>query len=132
MPNSASNRQADAPTASDWASLVDLQREHAAEIRVIKTGYNHLTQQMAEITVTLHAQDRRIEENAKQLAAIAGNVETNTKMTGEALSMLQDVRDAVTAASVLSKAGKYLAGMVLTGSAVWIAIKDFINFGGKP
>lgn len=122
----------ESPTASDWGALVDLQREHAAEIRVIKTGYNHLTQQMAEITVTLHAQDRRIAENATQLAAIGSSVEANTKMTGEALHMLQDVRDAVTTATVLSRAGKYLAGIVLTGSAVWIAIKDFINFGGKP
>lgn len=131
MPNTASNRQADAPSHSDWAALVDLQREHAAEIRVIKTGYNHLTQQMAEITVTLHAQDRRIAENATQLQAISDDVGATKKMAGEQLSMLQDVKDAVTTATVLSRAGKYVAGLILTCSAVWLALKDFINWG-KP
>lgn len=132
MSSAAANRQSDAPTSSDWAALVDLQREHAAEIRVIKTGYTHLTQQMAEITVTLHAQDRRIAENAQQLAGIASSVDTNTKMTGDALSLLQDVKDAVTTATVMTKVGKWLATLVLTGSALWIAIKDFVNIGGKP
>jgi hypothetical protein len=119
----------EAPSHSDWAALVDLQREHAAEIRVIKTGYTHLTQQMAEITVTLHAQDRRIAENAQQLAGIASSVDTNTKMTGDALTMLADVRDAVTTATVLSKAAKWAAGAVITGAAVWLSIKDL--FGVK-
>jgi hypothetical protein len=126
MPNSTRD---DTPSRSDWAALVDLQAEQAAEIRVIKTGYTHLTQQLAEVTVTLHAQDRRIAENATQLASIAASVDANTKMTSEALQMLGDVRDAVTAATVLSRVAKWAAGALITGSALWLAVKDI--FGVK-
>lgn len=131
MPNSAQNRQLNAPTHSDWAELVEMHRDQAARIRVVEAGYRHITEQVAEITVTLHAQDKRIEENAKQLTAIGAALEANTRMTADALVMLKPIQEYVTTGTVLSRAGRWLAGLILTCSAVWIAIKDFINLG-KP
>lgn len=131
MPNSAQNRQLDAPSGSDWAELVEMHRDQAARIRVVEAGYRHITEQVAEITVTLHAQDKRIEENAKQLTAIGAALEANTRMTADALVMLKPIQEYVTTGTVLSRAGRWLAGLILTCSAVWIAIKDFINLG-KP
>lgn len=132
MPNTAGNRQLDAPTHSDWAELVEMHRDQNARIRIVEAGYRHITEQVAELTVTLHAQDKRIEENAQQLAAIGTGLQANTKMTGEALVMLKTVQDYVTTGTVLSRAGRWLAGLILTCSALWLAIKDFLTIGGKP
>lgn len=119
------------PSQSDWADLFDLQRVHAAEINVIKTGYTHIVQQMAEITVTLHAQDRRIADNATQLNGIAAALDANTRLTQTGNTMLSDVRDAITTATVLTRVIKYVGAAVLAGSALWLALKDVFNWG-KP
>lgn len=115
------------PSASDWDALFDLQREHAAEIRVIKTGYTHIVQQMAEITVTLHAQDKRIEDNARQLADIGTALDTNTRMTQAGNSMLADVRDAVTTTTTLWRVAKFLGAAVLGVCALWLALRDALK-----
>lgn len=115
------------PSASDWAALFDLQREHAAEIRVIKTGYTHIVQQMAEITVTLHAQDKRIEDNARQLADIGTALDANTRMTQAGNSMLSDVRDAVTTTTTLWRVAKVLGAAVLGVCALWLALRDALK-----
>lgn len=125
MPNSQQQRPA--PTPSDWADLVELQSEQASRIRIIETGHSHLIQQMAEITVTLHAQDRRIEENAKQLAAISEGVQRTTQMGAEQLAMLQDVKEAVITAHALRRLAKGLAGLIITGAAMWLALKDLLG-----
>ncbi len=130
MPGSIPKHEA-MPTASDWGALFDLQREHAAEIRVIKTGYTHIVQQMAEITVTLHAQDRRIADNANQLSSIESKMDRNNSMTEAGNAMLSDVKDAVTTAAVLTKVAKFAAAAILTGSALWLALKDVFHWG-KP
>ena len=129
MPNANQREQ---PTPSDWAALVEVQREQADEFRIIKAGYKHFVEQMAEITVTLHAQDRRIAENAKQLQEIGEGVKQSAKMGGEQLALLQDVRDAVTTATALSRAAKWVGGLVIATSAVWLAIKDLFVGGKHP
>lgn len=104
----------------DLQALADAHKQHVDQIRAVAAGHALLTDQMADITVTLKRQDAIIATNSSQLAKIVASVGENTELT-------RDIKDALAAGRFSVRAAKWLAGAAITGSASWLAIKDFFR-----
>jgi methyl-accepting chemotaxis protein len=92
-------------------------------MRGLTAGHRYLADQIAEVSITLRHQDRRIEDNARQLSSISAGITENTELT-------RDIRDLVASGRVAGKIGravgavvKWASAIVVAGSAAWFAIK---------
>jgi hypothetical protein len=87
-----------------------------------------------DITHTLRRQDERAVVNMEKLTSIETSLADNTRMTMENAKValensdnLKLIRDAVTTGRVLRSVSAWLAGFILTGTAVWATIKGALK-----
>jgi len=90
--------------------------DHDAQIRVIASGHAQLHAQLSEVTVTLHRQDKWINEATASLASLNRAVAENTELT-------RDIKDTIVAGRVAGRLAKWAAGAVVTLAAAWSAFK---------
>jgi hypothetical protein len=101
------------PSKSDWGALIDMHKAHGEQIRVVANGHAQLASQMAEITVTLHNQDKVIYKNSATLERM--------------LPLIEGISDTMATGRVLKRTAKWVSGVIITAAATWLAIKDFLK-----
>ena len=85
-----------------------------ASVRVVATGHVTLTQQVAELSLSVTRQDQRIDKIVTDLA-------DNSKVTRETLAAAREIRDIVTTGRTMGKLAKWLAP-TLVAAAVAVGV----------
>lgn len=116
-----------APTPSDWAELTENFRQHKNELHGLSQSHAQLAQRVDDITHTLRRQDERAVVNMEKLSNIEKSLADNTRVTMENLDNLRLIKDAVTTGRVLRSVSTWLAGFILTGTALWTTFKGYLK-----
>ena len=122
------------PSESDWAGLTHRVGTLEQMARVAEVGYAHMTEQIAEITVSQRRADLQRTEQTRRLDAITTELADNSKVTREILQATQDLRDVVITAKTGGKFAKWLAPTLIATAAAlgvlkgwWLASIDWLG-----
>lgn len=85
-----------------------------SSVRILATGHVTLTQQMAELTISAHRQDERMD-------AFGHDLVENSQVTRETLQAAHEIKDIVTTGKTMGKLAKWLAP-TLVSAAIAIGI----------
>lgn len=100
--------------------LTVTQQRLEAQVRIVAAGHSQLVDQLANVTVTLREQDRRIEENVTRMQSLDVHLRENTELT-------KDIRDALVAGRVVKRLAIWGGGAALVVAQWWDQIKAALH-----
>lgn len=101
------------------APLIERLERVESGVRMLAAGHQTLANQMAEVTVVLREQDRRIDASAESLARIEAR-------SDESAELLRDIRDGLITARTSAKLVRWLAPTLIALAAVVATVKGWI------
>lgn len=114
-------------TNSDWAALMDAvvaldekQVAQGRQIDILNQASYTLTQQIAEVAVTLRRQDQIIADNSTRMDKLASAMQENTELT-------KDIRDLMTTGRTVRKLAVWAGGAMLVVAQFWDQIKTALK-----